>query len=51
MNDVKRDKKCKRCKARKSQEVFMNQYFDWRNCPYICVEQKLYSKSKGVTRI
>lgn len=48
MTDKQRDKKCARCQARKSQETFMNRKFDWRNCPFVCVECRLFDKLKGV---
>lgn len=47
MTDKQRDRKCAKCKARKHQETFFNRYFDWRTCPYVCRECKLFGKSKG----
>lgn len=46
MTEKQKDRACAKCKARKHQETFFNRYFDWRNCPYVCVQCGLYDKLK-----
>lgn len=42
MRDSRRAKNCERCKLRMSQERYFGMVFDYRTCPFVCVENKLY---------
>lgn len=45
MTNEKRARNCARCKWRKSQEYFMGYSFDYRTCPCLCKQNKIYSQA------
>lgn len=54
MNESKRAKNCERCKTRAMADKYLGRVFDYRDCPFVCVQngmyEKLYSKTKQVRR-
>lgn len=48
MKNEKRAKNCVKCKWRKSQEFFMGQTFDYRTCPCLCKQNKIYSHADRI---
>ena len=45
MTNKQRARNCARCKWRKSQEYFMGYTFDFRTCPCLCKQNKIYSQA------
>lgn len=44
MTDSQRAKNCAKCRLRRSNERWLNQIFDYTNCPFVCVQNKLYDR-------
>ena len=42
MTDEQRARNCDKCQFRKSQECYMKVHFDYRNCPCVCVQNKMF---------
>jgi hypothetical protein len=41
MKDSRRAKNCERCNLRKSQEKWFGKIFDYKNCPFVCLQNKI----------
>ena len=41
--EKRRKRNCAKCHLRKSQEKFMNWYFDYHTCPFMCNANKTYN--------
>lgn len=46
MREARMQRNCDRCKLRKSQETYLGIVFDYKTCPFVCVENKLYDSLK-----
>ena len=46
MTDKQRMRNCNKCRTRRIQFLFQGWIFDFRNCPYVCTQNKLYDKLK-----
>ena len=46
MKESRMQRNCERCRLRKSQETYLGIVFDYRTCPFVCVENKLYDNLK-----
>lgn len=50
MIDSKRAKNCARCNTRKIQEKYLGRVFDYHNCPFVCLENKVDNVGSGIVR-
>lgn len=50
MNDKKRARNCERCNLRKSQEAYLGRVFNYENCPFVCLENKIDNVGSGIIR-
>ena len=48
MTDAKRAKNCAKCRTRKVQAKYMGKIFDYRNCPFVCLKNKVDNVGLGI---
>lgn len=48
MTDKKRAKNCAKCKARKAEEKWRGKIFDYHNCPFVCLKNKIDNVGLGI---
>ena len=50
MKDSRRARNCERCNTRKMQEKYMGRAFDYRNCPFVCLQNKVDNLRTGIIK-
>lgn len=43
-------KNCEKCRIRKLQEKYMGRIFDYHNCPYVCLANKVDNRNLPIGR-
>ena len=43
-------KNCEKCRIRKLQEKYMGRIFDYHNCPYVCLTNKVDNRNLPIGR-
>lgn len=44
MQVSKKARNCERCRTRMMAEKYLGEVFDYRDCPFVCVQNDMYEK-------
>lgn len=54
MRESRKAKNCEVCRTRMMAEKYLGEVFDYKNCPFVCVQNRmydrLYTKEKKISR-
>lgn len=50
MNDRRRARNCARCKIRQLSAKYLERRFDYTNCPFICLKNKIDYHGTGIIK-
>ena len=48
MTDAQRARNCEKCNTRKIQDKYLGRVFDYRNCPFVCLKNKVDNANTGI---